>query len=201
MATRLNVRIEVKNRLGDPANAIWSDAELNGYIGGAVSSLYPTYYLRAQGTTTASAGPVQTLPAGARNIYAVDCQLVGSTRTRALLEWSEGSGTAVLPVSGIAGATLIWSWTKGFTIPGDDVTVLDTPQEAEEHVVVKTHLTALERLLSSRTHMENYRVLQTTREGVTENDVSATIRALRDELALLAAKAIPLPRIRKAGEG
>lgn len=200
MATRTTLRDELKRRLGDTSNAIWADATLNGFIGTAISGVYPHFHLKAQGVTTAGAGPVQPLPATARNVYAVDCQLVGSTRTRAVLEWTEGTANAVLPVSGITGATLVWSWTKGFAVPADDVTTLDLVPEAEEYVLTKAHIAALDNLLSSRTHLEAARIFATVREGVTENDISAELRSLRDNIGLIESKAPPLPRIRRAGE-
>lgn len=197
MATRQTIREEVERRLGDTANAIWTDAELNGLIDQCIGGLYPLYFRYDQSTTTAGTGPTQPLPAGAKNIYAVDIQLAGSARTRAVLEWSEGATTAVLPVSGITGATLIWSWTKGFTVPAADGTTLDLSPEAEKYVVVNTHLSAMEKLLSSRTHLENYRILQTIREGVSAQDITTLVNDLRVSLESLAARAIPRPEPRR----
>lgn len=82
-------------------------------------------------------------------------------------------------------------------MPANDVTVLDLTPEAEAYVVVMVQLLAMEKLLASRTHLENYRIAQTVREGVATQDVDAIINDLRGTVDSLAARATPRPPIRR----
>lgn len=194
MATRLTVRDELRRRLGDGGSVVWTDAELNGFIDNGISGLYPTYYLRDQATTTAGSGATQTAPTGARNIYHIAIQFIGSTRTHSLMGWREGNGQAYLPVSGISGSTLVWSWTKGFTIPGSDVNVLDVTPEAVEVLVLRTQITAMENLLSDRVKTDKFFALN-IRQGVTEQDIAIILDALHSSLNKRQERAIPLPEV------
>lgn len=192
MATRLTVRDELRRRLGDSAIVVWTDAELNGFIDNGISGLYPQYFLRDQGVTTAGSGITQTAPTGARNIYQIAIQFPASTRTHSLRGWSEGSGQAYLPVTGITGSSLVWSWTKGFTIPGSDSTTLDVTPEALEVLVLRTQITAMENLLSDRVKTDKFFALN-IRQGVTEQDIAIILDALHSSLNKRQEKAIPLP--------
>lgn len=197
MATRLTVRDELRRRLGDVASVVWTDTELNGFIDNGISGLYPTYYLRQQGTTTAGAGPVQPFPAATpavRNLYHVVIQFPASTRTHSVMGWTEGATGAVLPVGGITGATLVWSWTKGFTVPSVDGTTLDVTPEAEEVLVLRTQITAMENLLSDRVKTDKFFALN-IRQGVTEQDIAIILDALHSSLNKRQERAIPLPEL------
>lgn len=179
-------------RLNDPTNTIFTASELNGYISQAIASLYPSFWIFKASTTTAGAGPLQTNPSDARNIYFIGLQKTGSTRVRMLRQWREGDTSTYVPKTGITGETLVWAWTTGFTKPSDDVTALDIPQEAEEVVVLKVQITALERVLSSRVESAKYFAL-TVREGVTEQDLVATLDALHASLDQRLKNTIPRP--------
>lgn len=193
MATRATIRTELMNRLNDPTNTVWSVTEANGYIDHSIKSLYPTYYIRKVGTTVAVGGPIQVPPVGARNLYYVAVQKTGATRARPIRGWVEGDTGVVVPKMGIYGANLFWGWTEGWDAPAADGTVLTIPKEAEESVVIRSQLHAMERLLSSRTHFESYQSLLAAREGVTESDISSVVNSLRQSLTAHEAKAIPLP--------
>lgn len=196
MSTRLSVREEIERRLGDVANTVWTDAELNGYIENAIKGLYPTFFRLDTTSSVAGAGPLQNLPAGARNLYQVAVQTVGSTRPIPVLGWTEGSTQVTLPVSGINGATILWSWSKGFTVPADDVTVLDVYPEAEEALILRVQIVAIQDILTSRVKLDKYFALN-VRQAVSENDIGLTLDALEASLADRVDKALKLPETRR----
>lgn len=194
MSTRLTLRTELRARLNDPTSGVWTDDDLNGYIEQAIKGLYPTYYLRETGEVIAGAGPLQTLPAGAKNLHYVGQQRVSSTRVRKVRGWSEGDGQVIIPKTGIAGDTIVVAWTTGFTAPSDDVTVLDLTPEAEEVVVLRSQIAALERILADRVKQEKFYSLS-IREGVTEDDIERTLAALHDSVDARTSRAVPLPEV------
>lgn len=196
MATRLTIRTELKQRLGDTAGAIWTDANLNGYIENAIRGLYPTFFRRDAATTTATAGPMQTMPAGARNLYEVALQTSGSVRPVPILGWAEGSGSTFVPVTGITGSTLVWAWTKGFTAPTADGTTLDTNEDAEEVLIIRSHIAAIEHLLSNRVKRDKYFAIN-LRQATSEPDLGLTLDALHGSLDERVKRAVPLPDVRR----
>lgn len=198
MSTRATVRDELRRRLGDypSPGAVWDDNELNGFIETAIGGLYPTYFLFDQNTTTAGAGPIQPAPSGARNIYHIGIVLPGSVRTHSVLSWEEGNGQVYLPVTSITGATLVWSWTKGFTVPSSDGTTLDVVPEALEVLILRSHITAIENLLSDRMKTDKFFALN-IRQGVTEQDLATLLDALHSSLNKREERVIPLPKIVK----
>jgi len=177
VATRQSLREELERRLGDTANAVWSDAQLNGFIDNRIKALYPTWFRRDVAITLADDGPVQTMPARCRNLYEVGLKRSTSTRVRRMRGWNEGDGQALVPKTGIEGETLVWSWTKGWDAPVDDTTTLTIPVEAEEAVLLSAHISALENILTDRVSVEKYHALQ-VRQGITEDDVATAIDAL-----------------------
>lgn len=181
MTLRSDLRGEISNRLGDAGNAVFSVAELNGYIDKAIKSLYPTFWKYQVSTTVATGGPLQTMPAGARDLYYIGLQSLTSTRVRLMRQWREGTNQAFIPKTGIDGQTLVWAWTGIFTSPGDDVTALDCGPECEEVIVLRVCISALERIVSSRVETAKYFAL-TVREGVTETDIVNTLDALHTSL-------------------
>lgn len=195
MTLRSTLIADASQRLGDPGNVVFTIGEMRLYFNQAVTSLYPTWYKFAVGTTTASAGPIQTAPAGARNIYYIGESKPTSVRVRLLRQWKEGLGQAVIPKTGIGpptASTLVWAWTTGFTDPGDDVTTLDLNPECEEVVVIKMCISALERVASNRVELLKYFAL-TVREGVTEQDVIQALDAFHASLEDRVKAAIPRP--------
>lgn len=192
MTFRSDLRTEIANRLGDSGAIVWDTADLNGYIDYAIKGVYPTYFLFDTATTTAAVGPMQTLPVGARNLYFVGHKRALSTRVRVIRNWREGAGVVMVPKTGIAADTLVFSWTKGFLSPGDDVTLLDLTPEAQEVVLMRCEIAALENLLSSRIKQAKYFTL-TVREGVTEEDIATTIDALHASIRQRIESAPKLP--------
>lgn len=180
------------NRLQDLANATWPVGELNGYLSQAIKSLYPNFWLFKTATTVATDGPLQTNPTGGRNFYFIGLQRIGSTRVRLMRQWKEGDTSTYIPKTGITGQTLVWAWTTGFTPPAGDGTTLDIPDSAEEIVVLRTQITALERILTTRVESAKYFAL-TVREGVTEQDVLNTLDALHASVANRLENAIKRP--------
>ena len=193
MATRATLRDELRRRLGDTTSIVWSDAELNGFLNQSVKALYPTYYQRKTGDTLAGTGPAQQLPADAKNLYYVGLQRIGATRVRPIRGWIEGDGVVIVPKLGIAGFTLHWGWTEGWDAPASDTETIPIPKEAEEVTLLRANVLAMERLLASRTHFENFRALLGLQEGVTENEINASISSLKDSLIRFQERAIPLP--------
>lgn len=196
MTTRADIRNEVESRLGDTANVVWTEALLNGIIDFAIQGLYPTFFQREVAETTAGAGPIQTMPADARNLYMLGHKRLTSTRVRALRKWEEGDGEAYIPRTGIAGDTLVWAWTQGWSAPSSDTQALSFPSEAAEVVVLRTMVAALEYLLTDRVSQQKFHAIQ-VREGNSESDIDLLISNLRDSLTERLARALPLPEVQK----
>lgn len=194
--TRTVVRTEVKSRLGDVANAVWSDDELNGFIDFAIRGLYPTFYQQKAATSTAVTGPIQTMPSGARNLTGVGLQRTGATRVRPIRGWTEGDGNAIVPKLGIEGETLVWSWTAGWDAPVSDTATLTIPTEAAEVIVLRSQLSAMEKLLSDRVSADKYLAAQ-VRQGATEDDIALSIDALHSSLRERLERALPLPEVHR----
>ena len=192
MTTRADIRGNIESRLNDAANAIWTEAELNQYIDSAIKSLYPTYWKFQTDTTTAGAGPIQTAPSGARNIYFIGLQTATSTRVRLLRQWREGDGEAYVPKTGITGSTLVWAWTAPYDSPNDDVTSLACGVGCEEVIILRSCISALERVVNDRVKSNKYYAL-TVREGVTEQDIAVTLDALHASLEQRLKQAVPRP--------
>lgn len=192
MTLRSDIRSEVGYRLGDISNTVFTVTELNKYFTHAVRSLYPTFFLWKTTTSTAGAGPLQTTPAGVRNLYYLGLQSLTSTRVRLLRQWKEGDTNTFIPKTGITGQTLVWAWTQGFTDPGDDVSTLDMNPECEEVVILRMMISCLERIVSNRVEAARYFALS-VREGVTEADVVQTIDALHASLDTHLKAAVPRP--------
>lgn len=194
MTTRGTLNTELANRLGDPSNAIWSSAERDQYLNFAIKGLYPTYFQRQVAETSAGVGPLQAMPNGARNLYMVGYQRVGSTRVRPLRGWSEGYGTTFVPKTGITGGLLVWAWTTGWDEPASATEVLRIPTEAEEFVLLRAQVSALEKLLTDRVSVEKYLALS-LRQGITEDDIATAIDALHASLRERAERVVPLPEV------
>lgn len=195
MATRTSLTDELESRLGDSSNAIWTAAELKAYIDFGIKNLYPSFYVQHVATTTATAGPIQAMPAGARNLHMIGLQRTGATRVRPLRKWQEGDGQAFIPQTGIDGSVLVWGWTSGWDAPSTDSETLAIPPEAEDVVVIQAHIKALERLLSDRVSLERYFSLN-VRQAASEADIADTIDGLRQGLNDRLASALPLPEKR-----
>ena len=202
MTIRSTLVADASQRLLDTANAIFTVTELNKYFNNAVTSIYPTFFQYLASTTVASDGPIQTMPVRdglgvplvepCRNLYYIGESKPSSVRVRLLRQWKEGLGCAFVPKTGIAGETLVWAWTAGFTDPGNDTTILDLNPEAEDVVVIKMCISALERVASSRVELLKYFAL-TGREGVTEQDVIQALDAFHASLDDRIKAAIPRP--------
>lgn len=196
MTTRADIRSEVESRLGDTANAVWTENQLNGIIDHVIQGLYPTFYQREVAETTATAGPIQTMPADARNLHMLGHKRETSTRVRNLRKWIEGDGEAYIPRTGITGDTLVWAWTQGWSAPASDTEALSFPPEAVEVVVMRTMVAALEYLLTDRVSQEKFHAVQ-VREGGSENDIDMLISNLRDSINERVQRTLPLPEVQK----
>ncbi len=178
MATRATLLTDLRNRLGEASASIWTDAELNIYLDQAIQSLYPHWYLFKVGTTTATIGPLQTMPSGAKNIHYVALKKdATSNRARVIRGWHEGDTNAVVPKLNITDQTLVWSWTIPHTKPAASGDTLTIPTQAEEVVVLRAQVTSLEKVITSKVKAAKYFATQ-VREGVTENDIGAALDAL-----------------------
>ncbi len=193
MASRATFRDELRRRLGDTSATVWSDAELNGFLNHSIKALYPTYFQRKTGDTLAGNGPAQMLPAGAKDLYYVGLQRLEATRIRPIRGWIEGDGVVIVPKLNITGFTLHWGWTEGWDAPATDNETIPIPKEAEEVTLLRANVLAMEKLLASRTHFENFQALLGLQEGVTDNEINASISSLKDSLIRFQERAIPLP--------
>lgn len=191
--TRANLRAELRRRLNDTAGAIWADDELTGFLNHSVKSLFPTYFQRKTGSTLAGPGPDQMLPGGCRNLYYVGLQRLEATRIRPIRGWIEGDGVVIVPKLNISGFTLHFGWTEGWDEPASDSELIPIPTEAVETLVLRANVLAMEKLLASRTHFESFRSLLGQQEGVTENEINASISSLKDSIIRFQERAIPLP--------
>lgn len=181
MTTRDELKTELRYRLEDVSASVWTDAELNGYIDQAIQSLYPHWYIFKTGTTTAAGGPEQTLPSGARNLYYVGVKKATSTRVRTIRGWHEGDGVAIVPKVNITNDQLVWAWTVPHTAPASGSATLTIPAQAEEVVIIRAQITALERVLTDRVKYATYFATQ-VREGTTENDLATALDALHQSV-------------------
>lgn len=179
-------------RLGDVSLAIFTAGELDAYVTNAVGSLYPTYWNFAVGTTTAGSGPLQTMPATCRNIYYIGEQKPTSTRVRMIRQWKEGVSTTFVPKVNITGETLVWAWTTGFAVGATRTTPFSLNDECTEVVILRTCISALERIASSRVELAKYFAL-TVREGVTEQDIISILDAYHASLDARIKQALPRP--------
>lgn len=194
MTTREDVREAVQARLGDSGGEVWTESELNSLIDLAIKGLYPAFYRRLVAETTAGTGPIQTAPAGVRNLYFLGHKRQTSTRARGVRGWLEGDGEAYLPRVGITGDLLVWGWTDGWDAPATDATTLDLPKAAEEVLVLRTCVAALETLLTDRVKKEGFHAIQ-VRESSSEQDIDLLISNLRDSIEERVRNAVPLPEI------
>lgn len=198
MATRDSLTAEVTLRLKDPAHAVWTENELHTYINTALEGLYPTYFRRMVEQTVAGAGPIQTLPIGAKNLYQVGYKKSTSRRARLLRKWGEGTGEAYIPRTAITGDALVWMWTTGWVASDyeDIETIENLPTEAIEAVVLRTCITAMERILQEKERLDQYLAIQ-AREDVSEQDIAVTLDALHATLDRKVKVAHPLPLLFK----
>jgi hypothetical protein len=196
MSTLTTLADELKSRLGDSANAVWPAAELKDYLKYSIKGLYPTFYRFKVATSTATAGPLQTKPVGCRNLHMVGLKRSTSTRVRPLRGWQEGDNDAFISKTGITGDTLVWGWTEGWDAPAADGDVLTIPIEAEDVVLVRSQIKALERLLADRVAQDRYFNL-TVRQAASEADIADTIDGLRQHLNDLTANVVKLPEKRQ----
>ena len=192
MTTRNDLRTLLEQRTTDTANAVWSQTEWDGFLDTAIDGLYPTWFKTMTGTTTAGAGPIQTMPSGAQDLYYVGVQTPTSNRVRVMRGWQEGNGDAVIPKVGIAGYTLVWAWTAPYTKPANGSATLSIPSELEEVVILRAHIAALENLLTDRVKKQAY-LSVTVREGASEQEIMLLLNALHDSLDERVAKALPRP--------
>lgn len=195
MTTRSELRLAVANRLNRITTS-WSEEDLNNIIGDVVSGLYPAFFNYKVDTTTAGSGPDQTMPTGARNLYMVGLQRVGSNRVRPLRNWFEGDGSAIIPKANITGATLVWAWTSGWSAPVDDFTTIDVPEEAVEVILLRSEIAALEALLASRLQGDVFYAVQ-VRQGITEDDIVNALQAKHASLSDRLEHAMKLPEVLK----
>ena len=195
MATLATLRTQLGDRLGDAAHVTWTSAEKDTVLKNAIQSLYPSFFQRKVATTSAGAGPIQTAPANARNLYLVGLQRTGSTRVRPIRGWSEGAGDAFVPKTGITGQLLVWAWTEGWAAPAVETDTLTIPRESEEVVLLRAEISLLAGLLADHVRVEKYHALQ-VRQGVTEDDVVLLIDAKQAALRDLLERTIPLPEVR-----
>lgn len=193
--TRLELRAALQNRLNS-ISTIWSEGDLNGFIDDAIEGLYPSFYKRNVNTTVAGVGPSQTVPTGARNLYMIGLQRVGSNRVRPLRNWVEGQTTAMVPKANIAGATLVWAWTSGWDAPTTDLQVLDIVTEAREVLLLRCEIAALEELLSGHIQAGGYNAIQ-TRRIISEADIVNALQAKHTSLQDRLEHIVPLPEVQR----
>lgn len=192
MATLASLKTDLNSRLSDAANTVWTDAEKVLFVSDAVASLYPNFFLLKSGTTTAGAGPIQTVPSGAVNLYYVGVQGPTSTRVRTIRGWQEGNGDCIVPKVNITGQTLVWAWTEPHEVPASTATTLTVPIQGLEVARLRAEISAYENVLADRTKSQKYFAVQ-VREGVTENELVAQLDALHASVDSRLEKQKPLP--------
>lgn len=193
--TRDSLHTELERRLGDTSNGIWSDAELDDYLNNAITALYPYWFRRMVDETLAGAGPLQVAPANCRNIYMLGHKRTTSTRVRPLRNWFEGDGEAYVSKTGITGDTLVWAWTEGWGVPASGTEVLTFPPEANEAVLLRAQISAMEKLLVDRVSADKYHALQ-VRQASSDEDVASALDALHASLREHYDRAMVLPEIK-----
>lgn len=194
MTTVATLKAALESRLGNTTS--WSSSELEGYVKTAIEGLYPSFYRNRVATTIAADGPIQTAPVGARNFYRIGLQRLGSTRVRKIRGWAEGDGEIFCPKTGVTGQTLVWSWTEGWEAPASTTDAIGLPPEAREVVVLRAHISALEKLLSNRLALESYLAIQ-VREGTTDEEIVSTLDALHLSVRERLDRVRPLPELQQ----
>jgi hypothetical protein len=183
---------EVENRLNDPTNVVWTEEELRSFVDFSIKSLYPSFFQLKVATTVATDGPLQAMPVNCSHLHNVGIKRASSTRVRPQRGWEEGDGYTYIPKTGISGDTIVWSWTEGWDAPASDTEPLDIPLNAEEVVVLRAQIRALEKLLTDRVSQDRYFSLN-VRQGASETDILDTIDGMRAAVSDLLAKAIVKP--------
>ena len=191
--TRTQLRVALENRL-NAVSTVWSSGDLNGFIDDAIEGLYPSFFKRNVASSVASSGPSQPMPSGARNLYMVGLQRVGSNRVRPLRNWVEGQGSAMIPKANIAGATLVWAWTSGWTAPVTSTVELDIVPEAREVLLLRAEIAAFEELLSGKLQAGGYGAVQ-LRQMITEDEVVNALQAKHASLQDRLDRVVPLPEV------
>lgn len=187
---RTGLRYELQQRIG----TTWSASDCNDFLRYGVGGVYPTFYLRKVNTTTAGTGPLQTKPTGATNLYMVGLKRPTSTRVRTLRNWTEGDTDAVVNKTGITGETLVWSWTEGWQLPDNDETTIVMPEEAKDYAILRAHIAALQKFMTTRIQSTDYMAVQ-VRQQVNEAEVMDSLDALYSEVRLIKENAVPLPEV------
>jgi hypothetical protein len=196
MATINTILAKVETKLNDSGNAVWDAPTLTDFIKTALTGLYPYYYRSLVDTTTAVAGCVQTMPSGAKNLYRIQLLKTSGRRARNLRHWSEGATTAIIQIANATGGTLLWAWTDGWEVPAtDDTAIPELPNEAEEAIIIKACIMALEQLLTDQEKAQVYYAVQ-VRQGRTEQDIALTLDTLHASLERKFKAALPLPEKR-----
>jgi len=192
MATLASLKADLNTRLNDAANTIWPDAEKVLFVSDAVGSLFPNFFKAKTGTSTASAGPVQTGPTGVINIHYIGVQSASATRVRVIRGWSEGYGDAIVPKVNILGQTLVWGWSEAYAVPASTSTALEVPAPGLEVARLRAEISAFEQVLGSRTKTQKYLAVQ-VREGVSESEMVAHLDALHASVESRLKLQPPLP--------
>lgn len=196
--TRDALRTTLRNRLGEATADVWSDSELDDFLDDAIEGLYPSFYQREVETTLATAGPLQTMPTGCRNLHYVGLKRPTSNRVRNIRNWKEGNGEAYIPKTDIDNPahTIVWAWTQGWDAPSTGSESISVPTDAQEVIILRAAITALEAVLTSRVKSEKYHAIM-VRPGVTEEDVVTTMEALHASLNDRLERVIPLPEVQQ----
>lgn len=192
--TRLTVRTELLTSHLNNAT-YWTTAMLDDFVENAIGSLYPTWFQRKIASTTGVSGPIQNLPAGARNLYEIVVH-EATGRPRFLRGWTEGATTAYIPTADLTGKTIVWAWTSGFTVPTADGDTLDITPEARLPVLLKAKMQALESLLTTRVLSDAF-LAQQIRRDVNEGEIVEAINSADATLRELAQAAVKLPEVRR----
>jgi len=98
----------------------------------------------------------------------------------------------MVPKLGITGMPLHWGWTVGWDTPGTDTETLTFPLAADEVVLLRAQITALEHIITNRVKAESY-FATNVRQAITEDDVATTLDALHTSLNARLAAAPILP--------
>jgi len=151
---RTDLRTEIRDYIYEASGetgAIWSDAVLNRMISREVQALPSNdIYLEETWTTTTVVDQYDyTLPTGTQKVEQVE----RNDGTTDLPDWNELNGcdtygdVLTLPYRPSAADTLRIKIKKAFTIPSDDTTNLEVPDDKCEVIVVGVALRCFKRMI------------------------------------------------------
>lgn len=196
---RADIRSEVRVDLFEPTADLWADADLNSFIAAEIRSLprKGIYLEKTYTFTTIVNDDNFALPS---NVFKVE-KIERNWGTSALPDWVEVKGydfynNALYFPSRVSTAyDLRLFWKQSFTVPTDDVTASDIPDEKMEVVIAGCTRRAYKKLLSYFLDTSNWDTIAKP-DGISLNQALGLYKEAKDDYQKLIQqyKTVPRPR-------